>query len=89
MKDIFVEAGGHRADYAVEVHKLHVKTGELTVERELLVKSASPEPTGAPGDGQARPPKAEFEPSIRIAVDQPPPSSARSNARPCVCTHLP
>ncbi len=43
-----------RVDHEGEIHDLHAKIGQLTVERDFWPKGSSDEPGGAQGDDQAR-----------------------------------
>ena len=62
--------GRRRRDHDSEVHELHAKIGELTVERDFCPEGPVDEPGRAPGDGDAPSPWAEFEPSMPFAIDR-------------------
>jgi len=63
------DRGGH--DHEAEVHGLHAKIGQLTVERNFWPKGSSDEPGGTQDDDPARSLRSQFEPSMRPAFDQP------------------
>ncbi len=60
-----------RVDHESEVHGLHAKIGQLTVERDFWPEGSSDEPGGAQGDDQARSSRPELGPSMSSAFDQP------------------
>ncbi len=61
-----------RVDHEGEIHDLHAKIGQLTVERDpgsgpgqaFWPEGSSDEPGGTQGDDQARPAGAQLEPSL-------------------------
>jgi len=52
------------ADHEGEIHDLHAKIGQLTVERDFLARGSSDEPGGAQGDDPARPAGSQLEPPM-------------------------
>ena len=66
-------------DREAEIHDLHAKIGQLTVERDprtgrgqaFWPEGSSDEPGRAQGDDPARPPRSELEPSMPSCLDQP------------------
>ena len=48
-------AGRTRQDHDAEVHDLHAKIGQLTVERDILARGSSDEPGQTQGHDPARP----------------------------------
>ena len=69
------------SDHEAEVHDLHAKIDQLTVERDFWPKGSSDEPGETQGDDQPRPPRFEFEPTVRSSVDQPVVLLLRANGR--------
>jgi len=65
--------GADRAtrNHEEEVHDLHAKIGQLTVDAIFWPKGSSDEPGRAQGDDPAQPPGFEFEPTMRSPIDQP------------------
>lgn len=64
LADVF-STGPERvtANHEAEIHDLHAKIGQLTVERDLCPKGSSDDPS--------RPPGFELEPPVPDGFDQP------------------
>ncbi len=78
-----------RMDHDDEVHDLHAKIGQLTVERDpgsgpgqaFWPAGSNDEPGGTQGDDCARSPRVEFEPTVPGSGDQPVVVLLRSQGR--------
>jgi len=68
-----------RVDHEGEVHDLHAKIGQLTVERDprssrgqaFWPEGSSDEPRGTQGDDRTRPPKPEHHPAMQHSLARP------------------
>ena len=72
LADVF-STGPERvtANDEAEIHDLHAKIGQLTVERDLCPKGSSDEPGRSQSDDPSRQPGFELEPPVPDGFDQP------------------